>query len=110
MGSKTGKLRMDLVPPEAEEALARVFQYGANKHGERQWETGSWKRSEIFAACKRHLNSLAKGEENDPESGLSHLDHALANLAILIAYRERDLGVKDFPPLRKGKKDVQPAI
>lgn len=69
------KLRFDLIPPEALEALAAVYTMGAGKYDDRNWEKGlSWSR--VFAAVQRHLWSFWKGEDEDPESGLLHLAHA----------------------------------
>lgn len=86
-----GKLRMDLVPPEAIDALATVLTYGATKYGDRNWEKGlCWGR--VFAALMRHLWLWWSGEENDKESGISHLDHAMCNIAFLIAYSRRRFG------------------
>ena len=36
----SGKLRMDLVPPEAIKAMADVLTSGAAKYGDRNWEKG----------------------------------------------------------------------
>ncbi len=83
-----GKLRFDLIPPEAEEALARVLTMGAAKYGDRNWEEGI-KFSRLYAAMRRHLNSHRTGEVLDPESGLPHLDHALANLAMMVTFQSR---------------------
>ena len=48
------KLRMDLIPPDAMEALARVLTDGAIKYGGRNWEKGmAWSRP--HAALLRHL-------------------------------------------------------
>ena len=40
----------------------------------------------------RHLNAWRAGQDNDPESGLSHIDHVLANAAMLAAHIEEGLG------------------
>lgn len=76
------KLPMELVPPSALEAMARVLRYGANKYAERNWERGmDW--SVPYACLLRHLTSWFQGEDKDTESGLSHLDHVLMNAAML---------------------------
>jgi hypothetical protein len=82
------KPRYDLIPPEAVAALARVLSYGATKYGERNWEQGI-DPDRCYAAAQRHLWAYHGGEELDPESGLCHLDHALANIAFMITYRNR---------------------
>jgi len=88
------KLRFDLVPPEAIEALARALTYGANKYDDRDWEHGmAWGR--LFAAAMRHLWTWWRGVELDEESGLHHLDHALASVAMLATLVERAAGEDD---------------
>lgn len=84
------KLRMDLIPPEAMEELAKVLTMGAKKYDDRNWEKGiSWGR--VMGACLRHIVAWTKGESMDPESGLSHLSHALCNLAFLVTYEQRQM-------------------
>lgn len=82
------KLRFDLIPPEAEEALARVLTFGAQKYGDRNWEKGI-NYSRLVAALRRHLNSWMSGELIDPETGESHLNHVLCNTAFLVAFEQR---------------------
>jgi len=79
----TGKLRYSLIPPIATEALASVLTYGAKKY-----KPNNWKTAEDFDrytdALYRHLEAWRGGQEFDEESGLSHLSHALTNIAFLI--------------------------
>lgn len=88
------KLRYDLVPPEAIEGLARVLTFGAKKYAPRNWEKGmTWGR--VFGALMRHLWAWWRGEEKDPETGFSHLDHASCCIAFLQAYEVRHCGTDD---------------
>jgi hypothetical protein len=82
------KPRYDLIPPEAIAALAAVLTYGAKKYGDRNWEKGI-DPNRCYAAAQRHLWAYQGGEDIDPESAMPHLDHALCNLAFMIAFRER---------------------
>lgn len=52
-----------------------------------------------YDACRRHLGAWFEGEERDPDSGLPHLAHALACLAILVDARAAGKLVDDrmFP-------------
>lgn len=77
------KLRLDLLPPEAIEALGRALTYGARKYGPDNWRKckDPWRYT---AALLRHIFSHMAGEKTDRESGLSHLDHAIACIAMLI--------------------------
>lgn len=82
-----GKVPISLVPPSAIRAIARVFGYGAKKYAPRNWERGM-KWTIPYECAMRHLLAWMDGEENDKESGLPHLEHAICNLAILIEYQK----------------------
>ena len=83
-----GKLRYDLIPPEAEASLAAVLTFGANKYGDRNWELGI-DEDRLYAARRRHEAAHRTGEILDPESGLPHLWHALTTLAMSITLEIR---------------------
>ena len=86
-----GKPRMDLIAPELLEEVGKVLAYGAEKYGVRNWELGmDWGRP--YAAALRHMNAWQRGEDVDPETGLSHMAHAACNLMMLLAFRERGVG------------------
>lgn len=88
------KLRYDLIPPETLEALAWILTFGAKKYGDRNWEKGmKWGRP--FAALMRHMWAWWGGYNLDPETGKSHLWHALACLAFLVTFEERGIGTDD---------------
>ena len=80
-----GKLRYDLVPVEVHEALAELMTYGTTKYNDENWKYVE--DSKYEAALFRHLNEWRKGVKKDPESGFSHLKHALTNLSFLV-YKE----------------------
>jgi hypothetical protein len=91
-----GKPQVHLVPPEYVYAAARAFTFGAAKYAKWNWTKGlDWTR--ISDAAHRHLFAFMHGEEKDPESGLSHLDHLAACVAMLVAHAERGLGTDDRP-------------
>lgn len=101
------KLRVDLIPPEAIEALARIYTYGTDgkpaspeypgkptPYAERNWEKGmNWGR--VFGALQRHIWAFWRGEDIDPESGFPHVEHALWNAAALVTYQLRKAGTDD---------------
>lgn len=90
------KVRVDLVPPEGVEAAARAFGFGAGKYEPWNWAKGmAWLR--LYGAVVRHLLAWLGREETDPESGLNHLDHALASLMMLRTSVARRLGSDDRP-------------
>ena len=70
-----GKAPWHLVPVDAMTEIVDVLNFGALKYGERNWENGI-KYSRVFSAAMRHMWAWWMGEDNDPESGKSHLAHA----------------------------------
>ena len=91
-----GKPRYDLIPPEIEEALAKVLTFGAAKYGDRNWELGmDWGRA--YAALRRHMGAWWGGENNDPETGMPHTWHAACCIAFLVAFEARGTGNDDRP-------------
>jgi|TARA_R110000803_G_scaffold53795_2_gene110296 hypothetical protein len=88
------KTRYDLLPPELLEETAKVLTFGAQKYSAHNWAQGaSWSR--YFSAMMRHMWAWWRGEDNDPETGFSHLAHAACCLSFLIAYQRRGLGEDD---------------
>ena len=83
-----GKVMYDLLPGEALHEIARALTYGAKKYEPRNWEHGI-AYSRVFAALQRHLWAWWNGEDEDPESGLSHLAHAGCCLMFLLTYEKR---------------------
>lgn len=81
------KIRMDLIPPAAIEALATVLTHGAKKYGDNNWMEGiNFRR--VYAATQRHLGEYRKGKYTDVDSGLPHLWLAFCELAFLIHYED----------------------
>lgn len=70
----SGKPQMDLLDPLALEGLAAVLTFGAKKYAAHNWRKGI-SNSRLVAALLRHLFAIMRGEYNDPESGLPHIDH-----------------------------------
>lgn len=70
-----GKLRYDLVPPEALEEIVKVYTMGAKKYDDRNWEKGiAWSR--IYAALMRHVQVWWAGEDYAPDDGQHHMASA----------------------------------
>lgn len=92
----SGKLPLELIPPEAMEALGTVLAYGAQKYAARNWERGiSFGR--LFGATMRHLWAFWRRQDDDPESGHPHLWHAFTTLAMLVALVCRRPDLDDRP-------------
>lgn len=79
-----GKLRYGLIPPQATKAIAEVLTYGAKKYKPNNWQLGEPDR--YVDALYRHLEAWRAGEKLDPESGLSHLAHAITNISFLLYF------------------------
>lgn len=88
----SGKPQVDLIPSEALLELGKVLSFGAQKYDAGNWAKGIEFRR-LIAATQRHLLYFNAGEDLDPESGLSHVSHAMCNLAFLIwhIYHRPDL-------------------
>lgn len=82
------KVRMELLPMDALEAVAKIYTFGAEKYGEGKWRQLQDGSERYRAALLRHMTAECKGEELDPESGLPHCFHeawnALARVAIYL--------------------------
>ena len=77
------KNRLDLIEPEFIEGVGKVLTFGADKYEPNNWQKVEDAEDRYYAAALRHLIAWRKGEKTDPESGLSHLDHAACNLMFL---------------------------
>jgi hypothetical protein len=86
IGSKLDqdKLRFDLMPALAEEAIVGVLTYGARKYSPGNWRKVPELERRYFAAARWHLSAWQRGERIDPESGLRHLAHAACCLVFLL--------------------------
>lgn len=82
------KPRYDLIPPEAMNELAKVLAYGAGKYSPDNWMRVKNGEQRYYAAMQRHVEAWRSGEHTDPESGLTHLSHAMACLSFLIALED----------------------
>lgn len=81
------KVRLDLIPFESLAEIAKVLMHGEKKYHAWNWAQGmSWVR--MAAAILRHLGAWLAGQDNDPDSGLSHLSHAGCMLLFLIWHEQ----------------------
>lgn len=71
-----------LSPLKAEEAVAKVFAFGAKKYGDYNYKSG-FSYSRLYNAAQRHLRAFWQGEDID-ESGEPHLAHAAASIMMLL--------------------------
>lgn len=90
------KVPLDLLSPYAMEGLGKVLLMGKKKYGARNWEQG-FNYTRIIGAILRHTFALLRGERLDPESGLFHSHHILAEAMFLSHFFETKTGVDDLP-------------
>lgn len=69
------------IPMEAMWEMGKAFTYGQKKYGKNNYREGM-NVSRQLAAAVRHIYQHLGGQSIDSESGVSHLGHALASLAM----------------------------
>lgn len=92
-----GKLRLELIPSNALQEVAKVFTYGAEKYtvrndkdevvmdGANNWKLGQpWMN--VVASAKRHLEKFVDGEDVDIESNCLHVAMAVTNLMFILEF------------------------
>lgn len=89
-----GKTDWSLLPIKAIELVLQVLMFGAKKYGRDNWKSGFHYRR-CYNSCQRHLAAWIELEDNDKESGLPHLAHAVCSLLFLITYQYFGTGVDD---------------
>lgn len=89
------KPQMSLIfdSPKPMIGLAEVLEYGTVKYNRGNWMNG-FEPTQISDSLIRHLMSYLGGEDIDPESGLPHVGHIMANALFLsdgyYNHKERD--------------------
>lgn len=97
----SSKPDLSLIPTDALWGMAAALTYGANKYSRHNFRNGL-DYSRLVAATMRHLSAWNEGESLDKETGLSHIDHALASLAML---KFMEVNKPEFDNRYKVKKD-----
>jgi hypothetical protein len=78
--------------------IANVFGFGAKKYfanSYRQGETVVWSRT--YGSIMRHMMAFWEGEDNDPDSNISHISHAITGLVVLRDSMMQENWVDDRP-------------
>ena len=90
-----GKLMLELIPPEALEALGRVLTHGAKKYGANKWQNIDDAKERYKGALLRHYTAYQKNNAGtDPDSGLLHIEHLFCNAMFLAVLELRENGGK----------------
>jgi hypothetical protein len=88
------KLPWHLLPGDALEEVVKVLQFGAVKYGEHNWAKGMrWSRP--WSALMRHAWAWWRGQDKDPETGLSHMAHCCCCVLFILAFEKRKVGTDD---------------
>lgn len=78
------KLPLHLWPPTASALGCLALLDGALKYGRANWRGAGVRATIYYDAARRHLDKWFEGEDVDEDSGLPHLAHVLACIAILV--------------------------
>lgn len=100
-----GKPMYHTAPTYGMEEITKVFTYGANKYGAFNHHDGIEYCRYVDAAV-RHINDFLQHEDID-ESGLPHLAHAAASLAIVIESMKLGFGTDDRNPKYKKHNETK---
>ena len=79
------KTQWSLVDYEALESMVKVLEFGADKYDRDNWKIGMPVTS-VCDSMLRHIYAFMNGEDNDPESGISHIGHIMCNAMFLSNY------------------------
>lgn len=92
------KAPLGLVPPAAIIAISDALADGATKYGPQNWRSNDGVKATIYyEAALRHLFAWVDGEDTAEDSGVHHLAHAAACLAILLDAQEIGQIIDDRP-------------
>lgn len=82
-GVGTRKLPYSCLPWRALTGAALAMFEGALKYRRHNYRVAGVRASVYFDAALRHLGAWWEGEDIDPDSGLCHIDKAIASLLVL---------------------------
>lgn len=91
--------RYELLPFDVLAEVARVYAMGASKYEDDNWKLG-YDYGLSFGALMRHITAWWEGENNDLESGESHLAHAVFHCFTLMWFEMHGEGFDDRPHAR----------
>lgn len=97
----TGKPTFELLPLDLFADVNKVLEHGAKKYGINNWrKKEGFKLSRAYNALLRHLIAWWAGENNDKETEISHLAHAMCNLIFLMYHFKNNKEADDRPICR----------
>lgn len=94
----SGKPTYELLPFELLSDVNLVLIHGREKYGVNNWmKKDGFKLSRCYNALLRHMFAWWRGEDNDKETGISHLAHAMCNLLFLVYHFKNNKSCDDRP-------------
>lgn len=87
----TGKPDYTLLPWDAVEEIVKVLDFGARKYARDNWKHVEGAETRYLAAALRHITAHARGEKDDPETGISHLAHAGCCILFLLSLEKKNV-------------------
>lgn len=91
------KVSISKLPAVAIVHGAHAMEYGASKYEAYNWRENAVVASIYIDAAQRHLLTWFEGQETAKDSGVHHLGHALACMAILLDAQETGNLIDDRP-------------
>ena len=82
------KPRWSLLPNGTIVKVIAVLEFGAKKYSVDNWQKVTEPRRRYYDAAMRHIDAWRMKEPNDPDSGLSHLAHAVCCLLFLLWFED----------------------
>ena len=89
------KLPLHLWPTTATAMGCLGLLDGMGKYGRMNWRRYGVSATVYIDACKRHLDAWYEGESHAKDSGVPHLAHALACLAIIVDSQAQGMLIDD---------------
>ena len=99
MGDK--KIQLQIVPESASIAIANGLIEGAHKYGPWNWRDQPIQLMTYVGSLRRHMAAWIEGEEIDPKgNGKTHLEGAIASLAIIVDAISCNTAIDDRPQVK----------
>lgn len=99
----TAKVGLSALPWQVLLRVGLAMMEGAAKYGRHNYRASGVRASVYFdAAVGRHISAWWEGEDIDPDSGLHHIDKAIAGLMIMRDSMLQGNFVDDRPPRGRG--------
>tara|TARA_X000001388_G_scaffold48075_1_gene34438 strand:- start:26 stop:457 length:432 start_codon:yes stop_codon:yes gene_type:complete len=101
------KPKMNLLPPKAIVEVAKVLTFGAQKYGAENWKELEDLQNRYLAGALRHIFAHMDGEQLDPETGLSHMAHALCCLLFKLEIELENAKIEEEEPRESDEQQHQ---